>query len=112
MANLLSHTTKDIFHNVNNSWTSVLYSTLLISGSELAKTDWEKLDYKPDEEILISILQLWIETFSNLSNCLCDNPIRDVLFVTLYEPKGSAGWFRGRQLVPLGTLYLTRNELL
>ena len=120
MTNILSHTSKDIFHNVNNSWTSVLYSTLLISGSELAKTEWEKLfmiwlaehdqahiglgfvgidfddihwtkenfdeqktfvidiakiaisnkswnklDYHPDEKILTSVLQLWIEIFSD-----------------------------------------------
>lgn len=43
MANLISHISKGISHSVSNGWTSVLYSTLLISGSEIAKTEWEKL---------------------------------------------------------------------
>ena len=43
MANLLSHSTKNISYSISNGWTSVLYSTLLISGSRMAKTQWEKL---------------------------------------------------------------------
>jgi len=43
MANILSHSTKNISHSISNGWTSVLYSTLLISGSHMAKTQWEKL---------------------------------------------------------------------
>ena len=43
MANLISHISKGISHSVSNGWTGVLYSTLLISGSEIAKTEWEKL---------------------------------------------------------------------
>ncbi len=43
MANILSYTAKNISHSISNGWTSVLYSTLLISGSRLAKTEWEKL---------------------------------------------------------------------
>ena len=43
MANILSHTAKNISHSISNGWTTVLYSTLLISGSRLAKTHWEKL---------------------------------------------------------------------
>ncbi len=42
MANIISHATKNISHSISNSWTSVLYYTLLISGSRLAKTNWEK----------------------------------------------------------------------
>ena len=43
MANLLSYKSKGINHSISNGWTSVLYSTLLISGSGIAKTIWEKL---------------------------------------------------------------------
>ncbi len=43
MANIISHTVKNISHSISNGWTSVLYSTLLISGSRMAKTQWEKL---------------------------------------------------------------------
>ncbi len=42
MSNLLSHQSKSIHTSVSNAWTSVLYSILLISGSELAETSWEK----------------------------------------------------------------------
>ena len=42
MANLLSHVTKNISYSISNGWTTVLYSTLLISCSRLAKTNWEK----------------------------------------------------------------------
>jgi len=42
MANIISHTARNISHSISNGWTSVLYSTLLISGSRLAKTNWEK----------------------------------------------------------------------
>lgn len=42
MANLISHNSKNISFSINNSWTSVLYSTLLISGSETANSQWEK----------------------------------------------------------------------
>jgi len=42
MANILSHTAKGVSHSISNGWTAVLYSTLLISGSRLAKTNWEK----------------------------------------------------------------------
>jgi hypothetical protein len=42
MANILSHTTNNISYSISNSWTTVLYSTLLISGSHLAKTEWKK----------------------------------------------------------------------
>ena len=43
MSNILSHTAKGVSHNISNGWTTVLYSTLLISGSSLAKTNWEIL---------------------------------------------------------------------
>lgn len=43
MANCLSNISKGISSSISNSWTSVLYSTLLLSGSGLARTDWEKL---------------------------------------------------------------------
>ena len=43
MTNYISHSSKNISHNVSNGWTCVLYSTLLISGSRIAKTKWEKL---------------------------------------------------------------------
>ena len=42
MGNLISHNSKGINHSISNGWTSVLYSTLLISGSGMAKTVWEK----------------------------------------------------------------------
>lgn len=120
MANLISNKSQNIFHNISNSWTSVLYSVLLLSGSEIAISDWEKefiiwlsehdqntvglgvvgidfenirwnktefedqrefvikisdnavenkiwkkLDYKPDEKILIDILNKWKSIFIN-----------------------------------------------
>jgi len=120
LANLISHRKKDIFHSINNSWTGVLYACLLISGSEMANTKWEKLfmiwlaehdqghlglgmvgidfddinwsteefqqqqyfiieiarkaiadkswiklSYKPDEQILVKLLNVWIDIFSN-----------------------------------------------
>ena len=43
MGNTISHKTKEKVFHVSNSWTSVLYGTLMISGSETAKTEWEKL---------------------------------------------------------------------
>ena len=42
MANTISHTIKNITYSISNAWTSVLYSTLLISGSQIAKNKWEK----------------------------------------------------------------------
>lgn len=42
MSNILSHKAKDRFYTINNAYTQLLFSTLLIAGSKLAKTPWQK----------------------------------------------------------------------
>lgn len=42
MANYLSNNAANLFFSINNQWTSVLLEQLMINGSRLAQTDWEK----------------------------------------------------------------------
>ena len=121
MANHISHISKNVSHSISNGWTTVLYSVLLISGSKLAETHWEKLfliwlaehdqnhlgqgmvgidvdsihwsnseyeqqgefivkiaqnainnscwnelNYNTDEKVLVELLNLWSDVFSNV----------------------------------------------
>src|SRR5690349_18901383 len=42
MGNLILNRKTGRYLKMNNSWTDIVYSTLLLSGSELAKSNWEK----------------------------------------------------------------------